>query len=211
MTMTSRSTLLLALALPCCLAAAPAHAEKADREKPVNMEADRASADDAHKVYTFEGNVRLVQGTMSLFADRVVVTQDESGFKKGIAYGLNGKLAKFRQKRDGRDEWTEGEGERIEHDAKTDVTELFIRAWVKSGQDEARGPYIRYDSLTEQYLVSSGPGAKPTTGGTASTTPAGRVRAVIMPKNKDTEAAAPASNQGGGQSLKAATEVAPLR
>ena len=50
------SILLLALALP-------AHAEKADREKPINLEADRISMDDVNKVQVFEGNVILTQGT----------------------------------------------------------------------------------------------------------------------------------------------------
>ncbi|QEL65968.1 lipopolysaccharide transport periplasmic protein [Oryzomicrobium terrae] len=207
----SRPVLLLslALALHMLMATAPARAEKADKEKPVNLEADRVSADDARKVYTFEGNVRLVQGTMSLLADRVVVTQDESGFQKGVAYGLNGKLAKFRQKREGKDEWIDGEAERIDHDAKTDTTELFIRAWVKSGQDEVRGPYIRYDALTEQYLVASAPGAKPTASGTApGAAPAGRVRAILQPKGKGADTAAPTgTTKGDGLPLKSAPTV----
>lgn len=204
----ARPALLLSLALAFALGTGPACAEKADKEKPVNLEADRVSADDARKVYTFEGNVRLVQGTMSLLADRVVVTQDESGFQKGVAYGLNGKLAKFRQKREGKDEWIDGEAERIEHDAKTDTTELFIRAWVKSGQDEVRGPYIRYDALTEQYLVASAPGAKPTSTGTTAAAPGGRVRAIIQPKGKGEAAGtAPAAGKSDGAPLRIAPTV----
>ena len=45
----------------CLLLAAPAvQAEKADRDKPVNIEADRVSVDDVKKLQTFEGNVQLV-------------------------------------------------------------------------------------------------------------------------------------------------------
>ena len=51
---------------------APAGAEKADKEKPINLEADRVSIDDAKKVSVFEGNVVLTQGTLVMRADRKI-------------------------------------------------------------------------------------------------------------------------------------------
>jgi lipopolysaccharide export system protein LptA len=162
------------------LAAHPALAEKADREKPVNLEADRVTVDDAKKVHIFDGNVTLTQGTLIIRGDRIVVTQDDSGFQKGIA---TGNPAKFKQKREGRDDYVEGIALRIEHNAKTEKTELFDKAWVKSGQDEVRGHYIQYDSLTEQYLVT----ASKVAGEASPGVPAGRVRAIIQPKGKDNE------------------------
>ena len=59
-------------------------AEKADREKPINIEADRVSMDDINKVQVFEGNVVLIQGTMQLRTSKLVVTQDEDGFQKAM-------------------------------------------------------------------------------------------------------------------------------
>ena len=174
--------LLTALAL---LAALPARAEKADREKPVNLEADKVTVDDAKKVHVFEGNVTLTQGTLVIRGDRIVVTQDNDGFQKGVVFG---KPARFKQKREGRDDYVEGEGLRIEHDAKTEKTEFFDKAYVKSGQDEVRGHYIQYDSLTEQYLVTSA-GQKAAAPGEP---PSGRVRAVIQPKKQG-----PETPQGG--------------
>ena len=55
-------------ALLCCALlalAATAGAEKADRDKPVNLEADRVTVDDAKQLATFEGNVVLTQGTLA--------------------------------------------------------------------------------------------------------------------------------------------------
>ncbi len=155
----------------------PAFAERADREKPVNLEADRITVDDARKMQTFEGRVTLQQGTLTIWADKIIVSQDADGFQKGIA---TGKLARFRQKRDNKNEWVEGEAERIEHDARNDKTEFFIQAHVKSGLDDVRGPYIVYDALTEQYLVTTG--ERKSTDKPAD--PQGRVRAIIQPKNK---------------------------
>lgn len=175
---------LLCIAL---LAAAPfCRAEKADRNKPVNLEADRATVDEINKMHVFDGNVTLAQGTLVIRSDKLVVKQDAEGFQSGVATAGPGKLARFRVKRDGKEEYVEGEAERIEHDAKTEVTRFFNRAWVKSGDDEVRGQYIVYDGLKENYSVTSGPA------GTVVPGRDNRVRAVIQPKNKPpAEAAAP--------------------
>ncbi len=169
------TTLLIALSLP-------AHAENADREKPINLEADRISMDDIKKVQIFEGNVILTQGTLQIRTSKLVVTQDADGFQRGVATGGANGLARFKQKREGLDEYIEGEGERIDHDARAEKTEFFVRAWVKSGADEVRGHYISYDALTEKYLVTNNGG-----GETKSATGAAqaRVRAIIQPKGKN--------------------------
>lgn len=153
----------------------PAHGEKADRDKPINLEADRVSIDDAKKISTFEGNVVLTQGTLVIRADRMIVREDPQGFNQGTAYG---NLATFRQKRDGVDEYVEGEAERIEYDGRAERLQLFNRARMKRGDDEVRGSYISYDQPTEFFRVTGAP-EKGDPG------KAGRVRAVIQPKNKD--------------------------
>lgn len=168
--------LILATLLVSGLTVGTAHAEKADRSKPVNLEADRVTVDDIKRVHVFEGNVALTQGSLSIKSAKLVVTQDAEGFQKGVASGGADGLARFRQKREGRDEYVDGEGERIEYDSRAEKSEFFARAYVKSGVDEVRGNYILYDGITEQYLVTAVPGAKPGT-------PAGRVTAIIQPKS----------------------------
>ena len=172
----------LAVALATALYALPVQAEKGDRDKPINLEADRVSLDDINKVQIFEGNVVMTQGTMVLRTAKLVVTQDANGFQKGVATGGRGGLAYFRQKRDGKDEYIEGEAERIVHDAGTEKTEFFTRAWVKSGQDEVKGSYISYEAVTEKYLVTNTGGASKSATGEAQA----RVRAIIQPKGKAT-------------------------
>jgi lipopolysaccharide export system protein LptA len=173
---------LIALAVIAATASAPALSERADREKPINLEANRISVDEVKKVQIFEGNVVLTQGTLTIRADRIVVTQDADGFQKGVASGGAGGLSRFRQKREGRDDYIEGEGERIEHDARNEKTEFFVRAWIRSGMDEVKGNYISYNALTEQYLVTSGVAAD---GRTPAKAEGGRVRAIIQPKGKN--------------------------
>lgn len=172
--------------LGALLGSVPAHAERADRDKPVNLEAARVTVDDVKKVHIFEGNVVLTQGTLVIRAERLVVTQDADGFQKGIATGGADGLATFRQKREGKDEYVDGKAERIEYDSRGEKAELFTRAYVKSGVDEVSGHYISYDGKTEQYMVTATPGAKP---GSRE----GRVSATIQPKNKDAKPAAAAT------------------
>ena len=139
------------------------------------------SMDDINKVQVYEGNVILTQGTLQIRTAKLVVTQDADGFQKGVATSGENGLARFRQKREGKDEWIDGEAERIEHDAREDTTQFFIRGWVRSGQDEVRGPYISYNALTEKYLVTNGRGESQSAVGV----PQARVRAIIQPKGKN--------------------------
>lgn len=161
--------------------AAPANAERADRDKPVNIESDRMNADDAHKTAVFEGRVVLTQGTLVIRADRLTITQDTEGFQSAVALG---KPARFRQKREGVNEFIEGEALRIEYDGRADRVQLFERARVgRDSGDDVRGNYISYDAKTERFSVRSAANAP-------SEDADSRVRAVIMPKKKEAPAAA---------------------
>jgi lipopolysaccharide export system protein LptA len=164
---------LLVVCVPCA-----AFAEKADRDKPVNLEADRVTIDDAKQVATFEGNVVLSQGTLQIKGDRMVVRQDAEGFQYGVA---TGNPASFRQKREGYDDYIEGFAERIEYDGKAERLQMFNRAQLKRGLDEMRGNYISYDATTEFFRVTGG-GKQAAT----ANNPDGRVRAVLQPKPKVT-------------------------
>lgn len=168
-------TQLLCLTLLLALLPIAALAELADRDQPVNIEADHATVDDRNKTHTFEGNVILTQGTLRLRGNRLVVTQGADGFQTGVATAAPGALATFRQRREGTQEYIEGEAERIEYDSRKEQVRLFTRAHVKSGGDEVSGDYIEYDALTENYAASKLPSASDGSGDT-------RVRATIQPR-----------------------------
>ena len=183
----------LSLGLALLLATTSAHAEKADRNKPIHLEADRVTVDDAKQIATFSGNVVLTQGTMVLRGDRMEVRQDKAGFRNGTVWG---NLAYFRQKREGVDELIEGWSERIEYDSRAEKVQMFNRAMLKRGQDEVRGSYISYDANTEFFQVVGG-GTK-----TANAKPGeGRVRAIMQPRPKesDTPPAVPLKPDSGAE------------
>lgn len=150
----------------------PALAEKADREKPVHLEADNVTLDDIKKISVFEGNVLLIQGTLVLRADRVEAKQDGEGLQHVLA---RGNPVSFRQKREGVDEYVEGFASQVGYDNVQSLLTLTGNARLRKGGDEIRGERITYDANTEFYRVVGQPGA---------TTPGGRVRVIIRPKPK---------------------------
>lgn len=171
------------LAATIVLAALPALAEKADKDKPTQIEANRMSADDTRRLNIFEGNVVLTKGTIRITAERVVVRQDPDGFQHATASGAP---VRFRQKQDPKEGkegvWVDGEALRVEIDDRNEKVEMFDRARVARDGDEVRGDYIFLDQRSEFFSVSGGKGA-----------PGGRVRAVIQPKTKPAEGAPPAA------------------
>src|SRR5688572_11661568 len=168
---------LVAAALSAALLGAlPAHGEKADLGKPIHLEADRVTVDDAKQIATFSGNVLLTQGTMTMRGDRMEVRQDKDGFRQGTMWG---NLAYFRQKREGYEDHIEGWAERVEYDGRADKLQMYNRATLKRGQDEVRGQYISYDSNSEFFQVDG-------TAKSASAKPGdSRVRVILQPQPKD--------------------------
>jgi len=187
-----------ALVLAACLSS-PAWAEKADRNKPLAIEADAARYDDQKQTGVFTGNVVVTKGSIVMRAARIEVQQLPGGQQLGIATGAAGKVATFSQKREGLDETIEGEAERVEYDGKTEAVKLVNKAVIrrfrgKTLVDETSGAVITYDSLGEVFSVQ---------GGTVSAAnPSGRVRAVLSPRSPvsndaPTAAAQPGSAPGG--------------
>jgi len=169
------------------LISATALAEKADRDKPIDLEADTVTVNDAKKTSIYTGNVILTQGTLVIRGDKLVVREDKEGFQHSTSYG---NPTTFKQKREGKNEYMEGSALRIEYDGRMDKVQLYTKAWVKRGEDIVHGDYIMYDANSEYAEVIGG-------GNQAVTpaTPNGRVHAIIQPKNKpgaDTPVANPA-------------------
>jgi len=181
--------LLLSLAL--LVPGGLAHAEKADRNKPMNIEADALRYDDLKQTSIFTGKVVLTKGTIVIRGARVEVRQDPEGYQFGVVTAEPGKLAFYRQKREGVDEFIEGEGEIIEYDSKADRVKFIKRAEMRryrgaSLNDEVVGSLITYDNGTDVFSVDGGP-TSPAAGG--------RVRAVLAPRGSASAPAAPTPAQ----------------
>jgi lipopolysaccharide export system protein LptA len=171
---------ILALATAIGLVAPAASAERADRFRPLNVEADQPGRIDlANQFVVFNGNVVVTKGTIVIRAARIEVRESPDGYHSAVAIGAPGRPATFREKRDGVDETIEGEAERLEYDGRADTIRFINRASVRRMRgsalaDELSGDLVSYDNTTEVFSVS---------GGTATpANPGGRVRAVLTPR-----------------------------
>ena len=157
----------------------PARAERADRNKPMVVEADREGTIDTQRgVTTFSGNALISQGTMLIRAERVEVRDPPGGARTALALGTAAQPATYRQKRDGLDEHMEAQAERIEYDGATETLRFTGQAALRrlragSVVDETLGAVITWNNRSETLTVQ---------GGTPSAAnPSGRVRSTFGP------------------------------
>ena len=168
-------------------------AEKADRDKPLNAQADALKYDDLKQTSVFTGNVIITKGTIAMRGGRVDVRQDPQGFQFATVTSNGNVQAYFKQKREnGVDEWIEGVADTIEYDGKADKVKLIKNANLKrlkgaSLNDEIVGGLVVYDNTTDVYTVDGGAGQ----GGSG-----GRVSAILSPKSTTTAVPAAAAPQG---------------
>lgn len=192
---------LYALVLGLALSGA-ALAEKADRDQPMNAEADALRYDDARQVSVFTGNVVITKGTIVIRGAQVEVRQEPQGRQLGTVLGSASAPAFFRQKREGVDEFIEGTAQRIEYDSEADTVRFAGQALLRRFKgsvlnDETAGNLIVYNNLTSVFTVN---GSQPQP---SAANPSGRVRAMLTPTPKPATppvAATPAS--GGGAALR---------
>ena len=182
-------------------ATAAAHGETADRDKPIQVEAQKGSYNDLKQAGVFSGNVIVTKGTIRVTGERLELRKDPEGYEYAVVTAAAGQLARFRQRRDaskpGAEEYIEGLAERIEYDGRAETIKLVTRAQLirlenDQQRDELRGSLITYDSRSTEYNVDSGSAAGSD----------GRVRAIIAPRN-------PAPAPGEAAPLKRAPSVEP--
>ena len=188
--------LMITLVSVVALSTTSAIAQKADRDMPMNAEADALRYDDLKQSSVFTGNVVITKGTTIIRGERVDVRQDPQGYQFAIVTAAAGKRAFYRKKREGLDEYIEGEGELIEYNSQADTVKFIRRAELRRYNgatlvDETSGAQINYDNTTDVFTVD---------GGARNSTPAnpsGRVRALLSPRGAaSAPGAAPAATAG---------------
>jgi lipopolysaccharide export system protein LptA len=163
-----------------------AHAEKADRDKPMNIEADTLKHDDQQQLTTFMGKVQMTKGTLVLKAHRMEVKQDGQGNQVAKLWAEPGERIFFRQKREALEEFTEGEAETAVYNSQADTLTLTTRAELRLLRgtvvaDRIQGQQIVVNNTTEVFTVDG----KPNSGSGNQ-----RVKATITPRPKTSDAPA---------------------
>ncbi len=184
--------LIVAAAALVSFGASAVRAENSDRDKPMNAEADALRYDDLKQTSVFTGNVVITKGSTIIRGERIDVMQDPEGYQQAVSIAAPGKLAYYRKKRDGLDEFIEGEGERIEYDSKQDVVKFIRNAVMRRYNgavlaDETTGSQINYDNKTDVFTVDGGLQNR------SATNPSGRIRALLSPRVAASSAGGPVS------------------
>jgi lipopolysaccharide export system protein LptA len=147
----------IVIGVALALLATMASAERADATKNAIINADSIDADQVSLTRLLTGNVTVERGTMRLTSDKAVVRETPEGYMMVTLTAAPGKLATFRQKRDGGDLWIDGQAQRIEYDDKSQIVKLFGNAQVKQLEaakvtDELDAEFVSYDSGTERLV-----------------------------------------------------------
>ena len=174
-----------------------AQAEQADRLKPMQVEADKMQHDEARQLTVLTGNVQAVKGTLVMRAARMEVQQDAKGQQVARFWAEPGQRVFFRQKREGLDEFVEGEAVQAVYDSLQDLMTLTDRAEMRTLRegrvaDQVQGQRIVYNNSTEVMNVD---------GKLQGSNSRQRVRAVLAPK---ASASAPAGAEPALKSSPAA-------
>lgn len=179
------SALALALALPA------AHAEKADRTKPLVFTAEKQGrVNSVNQQTELTGNVIITQGTLQLRAEKVDMRETRDGYVQANAQGAAGQPVSFRQSLDKPGEAVDGLANELVYDTRTETVRFIGNARLRSTRgatvmNEVTGAVIVYNSRTEEFIVE---------GGNTSSNPGGRVRIIRMPPvQPDDAASAPAA------------------
>ncbi|QNA87670.1 lipopolysaccharide transport periplasmic protein LptA [Massilia sp. Dwa41.01b] len=185
--------ILAATAAALALLSLPAHAERADSLKQAVIDFNNADMDEVTQTRILTGNVVVTRGTLLLKSERALVKETPEGYLHVTLIAAPGKVATFRQKRDGGpDLWMEGQAERIEYDERSEIVKLFSKANVRQLENgrltnEIDGPFISYDNRKEVASVRNDASGESKAGG-------GRGTLIIAPRRvAPAAAAAPAA------------------
>jgi lipopolysaccharide export system protein LptA len=145
-----------------------AFALPSDSEQPLEIVADTSMINYKTGVYTYEGNVKITQGTTQLLADRVVTKNNaEHKLKEAIAYGTQ-KLAEYTTIPKQGDEMMHAQAKIIRFFPPKSIVVLEDTVIVTQGENSFHGSLIIYNIKTQ--IV------------TAPATKNGRATIIVEPK-----------------------------
>jgi lipopolysaccharide export system protein LptA len=151
-----------------------------EEEPSTLVVSDTLHYDDVKRESVFTGNVVATRGQLNLYADRLVVTEDQAGNQYGAATADKNKVVTITDDRPETFERVEGKGLRAEYDGQKQQFDLIgqavvIRYVCGKPYDTIRGQRVRYYQKTDVYEAEGGPN---------SSAAGGRVRSLAEPRAK---------------------------
>lgn len=143
---------ILTLAACLVLGAPAAHALSSDRSKPATIEADEVEFDFRTGKRIYKGDVVVVQGTLRITGDKLVVqyTEDGNQIEQATSWG---NPATFKQRPDGKENDVYGEGDEIVLNEVENTLTLIENARMTQAGNTAKGNRIVYDMATDKMTV----------------------------------------------------------
>jgi lipopolysaccharide export system protein LptA len=141
-----------------------------DRDQVIEVEADRLEVREQERISIYEGNVKLVQGSLNISSDRLVIHFNDAN--ELTLMEMTGQPARFRQLDNERQEMV-GEAEQIDYTESESLLLLRGSAYLRHVDDVIKSDLIRFNTDTNGIEA----------GGTQSDE---RVKMVIKPRPKKT-------------------------
>lgn len=143
----------LAVALLPLVGGPLAQALPEDADQPIDIEADKLEMDLNANVVTYIGNVRVVQGTMRVTADRMRVEYEN---KKVVRITATGEPAHYQQQLDAEQGEVKARAHTIVYHTQQERVQLQQNAWLEQGGNEISGELIHYDMVAGRVNAESG-------------------------------------------------------
>jgi len=147
---------------------ASAWALDSDRQQPIYIDADHVEMDESKGVSTYTGNVVVVQGSMQINSDKLVIYTEK---RKPTRYVANGKPARYKQQPKPNEGDVVGTSSEMEYTASDKKLYLRGNAHVTRQGDVFQGDKLTYDTAKDLVSGSGGDG--------------GRIRMIIQPQQDD--------------------------
>ena len=139
-----------------------------DKDLPIEVEADTLEIRDDENISIYSGNVSLIQGSMQIRSDRLVIHFNDDN--ELVLMEMTGSPATFRQLNNDREEML-GQADKLNYHESESLLELSGNARFDNNGDTIEGSSIRIN--TENDTIEAN-----------GATPDERVRVVIQPKTK---------------------------
>lgn len=155
------SVILLALCV-----SPPLFALSTDRDKPINIEADKLEIDESRHISIYRGNVHMQQGSLQIDADSITLHFDQRNELQLLE--IKGAPARFQQLNDQQQQLS-GSALEINYHQAESLMELLGDARFQSDKDSIESEHIRINTSTNALEAGDADGK-------------GRVRMLIQPK-----------------------------
>ena len=154
--MLQRKTIKLSLWLPLLCLSATTLALPNDREQPINIESDSAehSINNGEEKTIYQGKVVMVQGTMELKGEKIIVFSNDRTVSKVVA---SGKLASFSQQPEQESPPIHAEAQTIVYTLSNDTIVMTDDAKLTQGGSSITGTRIDYNTVTAEVKAGEAP------------------------------------------------------